>query len=194
MYPCGRCDGNGNWVVSIHFSNFSRGSPNRKFKSPHQKTASKFCVTSRFLLRKCRFFGRSSEWMMRFTSLTRSLTFCWCAVKWDVTNSMDVPNKQNDMATAPFVRKAVPGRTDRQSSSGTEQNHIKSRRMKTARWIVPRLVECNITCDGPSVSCSITSHSKRSEHDSCVPITIKSGTCSMLAGRTKSFICLRNDQ
>lgn len=48
------------------------------------------------------------------------------------------------MATAPFVRKAVPGRTEREASSGSEQNHMRSLRMNTTRWIVPGIYHINI--------------------------------------------------
>lgn len=48
-----------------------------------------------------------------------------------------MPNNMRARATAPLVRKAVPGLVEKLSSSGTEQNQIKSRRMKSARCKVP---------------------------------------------------------
>lgn len=70
----------GNDLVSIHFRSSSRGSLSRKFKSPHQKTLSKFCVTS-LLRRVGKFRSKSNEWMIRLMSWTRSFTFCWWVVK-----------------------------------------------------------------------------------------------------------------
>lgn len=43
-------------------------------------------------------------------------------------------------ATAPFVRKAVPGLTDKLESSGTEQYQIKSLLKNTAKCKVPKKI------------------------------------------------------
>lgn len=43
----------------------------------------------------------------------------------------------NELATAPFVRKALPVRTDKLASSGTETYQIKSRRINIDKCKVP---------------------------------------------------------
>jgi hypothetical protein len=111
-------------------------------------------------------------------------------IKCDVTNNMDVPNSENEIATAPLVLNAVPGLTEKEPSSGIEQNQIRSRRMKMAKCRVPTTAERSKMCDGRSVSCRFTSHSKRSEQDSCVPKAMMSGTWSIPSGKTNAFICL----
>lgn len=70
-------------------------------------------------------------------SATRSFTFSWWAVRWAVTNRKDVPKSIKEIATAPFVLKAVPGLTDKLASSGKEQYHIRSRRKNIAKCKVP---------------------------------------------------------
>lgn len=84
-----------------------------------------------------RFFGKSIDRIILLISDTRSLTFSWCAVKWAVTNKNVDPKSAKDIATAPFVRNAVPGLTDKLASSGREQNQIKSLLMNTIKCIVP---------------------------------------------------------
>lgn len=84
-----------------------------------------------------RFLGKSSEFTILLTSLTRSLTFSSCAVKWAVTNRKDVPNSMKAQATAPLVLNAVPCLTDMLASSGTEQYQIRSRRRKITKCNVP---------------------------------------------------------
>lgn len=90
-----------------------------------------------FLFLQGNALGKSKELTILFTSLTLSLTFSWWAVRWAVTNRKDVPNIIKELATAPLVRNALPGRTDRLASSGIEIYHIKSRRMKIQRCKVP---------------------------------------------------------
>lgn len=80
-----------------------------------------------------KFFGKSMDLIILFISETLSFTFSWWAVKCAVTNKKVEPNNANDIATAPFVRKAVPGLTDKLASSGNEQNHMRSLLMNTVR-------------------------------------------------------------
>lgn len=65
-------------------------------------------------------FGRSKDLIILRTSCKRSLTFSTCAVRCDVINKIDDPNRENEIAIAPFVRKAVPGRVLKFDSSGTK--------------------------------------------------------------------------
>ena len=65
----------------------------------------------------------------------------WWAVKCELTNKKDVPNKRKAIATAPFVLNVDPGRVLNESTSGAEQNQMRSRLKKIARWSVPRLCE-----------------------------------------------------
>lgn len=62
--------------------------------------------------------------MILRTSCKRSLTFSTCAVKCDVINKIDDPNREKDIATAPLVRNAVPGLVLKLDSSGTKCNQI----------------------------------------------------------------------
>jgi len=64
-------------------------------------------------------FGRSKDLIILRTSCKRSLTFSTCAVRCDVINKIDEPNKEKEIATAPFVRNAVPGLVLKLDSSGT---------------------------------------------------------------------------
>lgn len=82
-------------------------------------------------------FGKSKAFTIFFTSLTRSLTFSWCAVRCAVTKRNEVPNIINAVPTAPFVRKALPGLTERLASSAIETYQIRSLRIKVTRCRVP---------------------------------------------------------
>lgn len=82
--------------------------------------------------------GKSKECTILLTSLTLSLTFSWCAVRWAVTNRKDVPKIMKDIATAPLVRNAVPGLTDKLASSGVVMYQIRSLRMNMTRCRVPK--------------------------------------------------------
>lgn len=66
--------------------------------------------------------GRSKDLIILRTSCKRSLTFSTCAVRCDVINKIDDPNNEKEIATAPFVRNAVPGRVLKLDSSGTNIN------------------------------------------------------------------------
>jgi len=39
-------------------------------------------------------------------------------------NNIDDPNNENEIATAPFVRNAVPGRVLKLDSSGTKSKYV----------------------------------------------------------------------
>lgn len=67
-------------------------------------------------------FGKSKDLMILRISCKRSLTFSTCAVKCDVINKIDDPNREKDIATAPLVRNAVPGLVLKLDSSGTTCN------------------------------------------------------------------------
>lgn len=68
-------------------------------------------------------FGRSKDFIILRTSCKRSFTFSTCAVKCDVINNIDDPKRENEIATAPFVRNAVPGRVLKLDSSGTKYKY-----------------------------------------------------------------------
>lgn len=65
-------------------------------------------------------FGSSKDFIILRTSCKRSLTFSTCAVKCDVINKIDDPNREKEIATAPFVRNAVPGLVLKLDSSDTK--------------------------------------------------------------------------
>jgi len=73
-------------------------------------------------------FGSSKDLIILRTSCKRSLTFSTCAVRCDVINNIDDPNKENEIATAPFVRNAVPGRVLKLDSSGTKNKETLNNR------------------------------------------------------------------
>lgn len=73
------------------------------------------CLTGKSL-------GRSNDLIILRTSCKRSFTFSTCAVRCDVINKIDDPNKEKEIATAPLVRNAVPGLVLKLDSSGTTCN------------------------------------------------------------------------
>ena len=66
------------------------------------------------------------------------LTFSSWAVKCELTNKKEVPNRIKAIPTAPLVLNWAPGLVLKLSTSGMEQNQTRSRLKNTDKCKVPK--------------------------------------------------------